>query len=242
LLAGSDTRRAALKPTSIALKAPIKEDAEAAAMVRVPEGCQWECDGEGEVGRVARVPRLHVASVNSATIDPPDEIFERCKRCGGAGGWLDDAEGDNERPRLADRPPGSLLKGPKPEKRKAFKRPGKVKTPQGSRPRRRLSGARAPLPLPLVRRRPGRRRRSRPHDARRQADGRARRQAERPLRAPALPGVPHGKLDRATRRRRAAFWNALGLDPLVICERLHAAAPSIGAMRGEIFKARETRK
>jgi hypothetical protein len=38
------------------------------------------------------------------------------------------------------------------------------------------------------------------------------------------------------------FWRALGLDPLVICERLHAARSSIETMRAVIFKARETRK
>ena len=37
------------------------------------------------------------------------------------------------------------------------------------------------------------------------------------------------------------FWGALGLDPLVICERLYAVSPDIEAMRDVIFKARETR-
>ena len=38
------------------------------------------------------------------------------------------------------------------------------------------------------------------------------------------------------------FWGALGLDPLVICERLYAVSPSIEAMREVIFKAREERR
>lgn len=48
-----------------------------------------DCEGEGEVG-TGRMSH----SVDSATVDPPDEIFDQCRRCCGAGGWLDDARAD----------------------------------------------------------------------------------------------------------------------------------------------------
>lgn len=38
------------------------------------------------------------------------------------------------------------------------------------------------------------------------------------------------------------FWADLGLDPLVICERLYTASPDISRMRDVIFKAREVRR
>jgi len=47
------------------------------------------CDGEGEVWR-----GKWSHSVDSATIDPPWEIMERCDKCGGAGGWIDEVEPD----------------------------------------------------------------------------------------------------------------------------------------------------
>lgn len=54
---------------------------------------QWfvcdDCAGEGEIG-TGRMSH----TVTSGTIDPPDEIMEQCKRCRGAGGWLDDVRPD----------------------------------------------------------------------------------------------------------------------------------------------------
>lgn len=41
------------------------------------------CFGEGVVG-TGRMSH----SVNSATLDPPDEIMEPCRGCGGSGGWI----------------------------------------------------------------------------------------------------------------------------------------------------------
>lgn len=39
-----------------------------------------------------------------------------------------------------------------------------------------------------------------------------------------------------------AFWSDLGIDPLVICERLYAVSPDVPKMREVIFAARENRK
>lgn len=39
-----------------------------------------------------------------------------------------------------------------------------------------------------------------------------------------------------------SFWRKLGLDPLVIAQRLYAASPDIEAMRKVIFAEREKRK
>ncbi len=47
------------------------------------------CCGEGEVG-TGRMSH----SVNSATIDPPWEIMERCPECNGVGGSLYEREAD----------------------------------------------------------------------------------------------------------------------------------------------------
>lgn len=38
------------------------------------------------------------------------------------------------------------------------------------------------------------------------------------------------------------FWRALGLEALVICQRLYAASPDIEAMRKVVFAEREWRK
>lgn len=37
------------------------------------------------------------------------------------------------------------------------------------------------------------------------------------------------------------FWSDLGIDPLVICQRLYSASPEIDAMRQVCFRAREGR-
>lgn len=39
-----------------------------------------------------------------------------------------------------------------------------------------------------------------------------------------------------------AFWRALGLDALVLCQRIYAASPDIEAMRAVVFAEREKRR
>lgn len=137
--------------------------------------------------------------------------------------------------------PGSLLKGPKPDKHRAFKRHGDVKTRKG----RALDDDY----LGLVRRCPclscdvdpaGVAAHVRMTRAGKDMAGLGVKPSDRY----ALPLCPACHTDSSTAQHNVgepAFWSALGLDPLVICERLHAAAPSIAAMRAEVFKARETR-
>lgn len=54
---------------------------------------QWficpTCDGEGVVPT-----GLMSHAVDSATIDPPFEVTEKCRECNGAGGWIGEAEPD----------------------------------------------------------------------------------------------------------------------------------------------------
>lgn len=55
------------------------------------------CGGEGEVG-TGRMSH----SVNSATIDPPWEIMERCEKCGGLREWLTEATTERDEHDLDD--------------------------------------------------------------------------------------------------------------------------------------------
>lgn len=48
------------------------------------------CGGEGEV-----FSHMH-GWVDSGSIDPPTEVWMKCSRCRGAGGWLDDRKPDSE--------------------------------------------------------------------------------------------------------------------------------------------------
>lgn len=138
--------------------------------------------------------------------------------------------------------PGSLLKGPKPEKRKAFKRPDKVKTRKG----RALDDDY----LALVRRcaclscdvdPAGVAAHVRMTRAGKAMAGLGVKPSDRY----ALPLCPACHTDSSTAQHSVgepAFWGDLGLDPLAICERLHAAAPSIAAMREVVFREREVRR
>lgn len=138
--------------------------------------------------------------------------------------------------------PGSLLKGQKPEKRKTFKRPGEVKTRKG----RDLDAGY----LALVRRLPCL---SCDVDPAREAAHVRMTGAGKPMSGLgvkpsdryALPLCSTCHTGSATAQHvvgEAKFWGDLGLDPLLICERLRSAAPSLEAMRAVAFKERETRR
>jgi hypothetical protein len=60
-----------------------------------------------------------------------------------------------------------------------------------------------------------------------------------------LPLCPTCHTDGPTAQHKVGevpFWRALGLDALVICQRLYAASPGIEAMRAVVFAERERRK